>query len=111
MLPQPVETRDGELWGGAPPTVAVELKDGEIHIMQATIEWEGPHTPTRDSRAFARRALRTPATEIARLIQLAHTKRLAEYQWCPRCHQIVEPEHTTGAVCHGCAERKLGVVY
>ena len=111
MLPEPVATSDGELWGGDPPTVVAAIKDGKIHIMQATIEWQGPHSPTHKKRAFTRRPLRTPAAEIARLTNLAHGKRLEEYTWCPKCHKTFEPEHTTGGVCHGCAERELGVVF
>ena len=111
MLPQPVETRDRELWGGDPPTVVALIEDRKIHITQVTIEWDGPHTPIRKKRAFARRPLRTPAAEVARLINLAHAKRLEEYKWCPKCHGTFEPEHTTGGVCHGCAERESGVVF
>jgi hypothetical protein len=111
MLPRPVETIEGELWGGDPPTVVVEVKDGKIHIMQSTIEWQGAHSPTHKKRAFARRPLRTPAAEVARMVNLAHGKRLEEFRWCPKCHKTFEPEHTVHGVCHGCAERELGVVF
>lgn len=111
MQPEPVCVRDGQLWGGAPPSVAVWVSSDEIVITQLTIQWHGPHEPVRKPRPFATRPLRTPASEVAKLINWAYGKRLAEHLWCPKCHGSFEPEQTIQGLCHGCAERELGVVF
>ena len=53
----------------------------------------------------------TPTARVAELIALAWAKRISRYRWCPLCRRRVEPEHMTEAICHGCAERKLGVLF
>lgn len=112
MLPRPVEHKDGLMWGGEPPSVAVGIEKGKIVVRQAIIDWSnGTHDPQRRARKFATLPLRAPAARVAELIRVAHGKRLGEYRWCPRCHGTFEPEEMTEGVCHECAERELGVVF
>jgi hypothetical protein len=112
MLPAPVcSNAAGELLGGDPPLVIVRVTDDEIRILQARWKWQGAHTPSCTGLPFARVPLRTSAARVAELIAHAWAKRLAEYRWCPRCQRRTEPEHMLESLCHGCAQRALGVVF
>ena len=112
MLPAPVRTNDaGELLGGDPVLVIVRVEATAIEILEASIVWEGAHSPALKGRPFAKVPLRTPAARVAELIGAAWAKRISRYRWCPRCRRRNEPEHMQEAICHGCAERFLGVVF
>jgi hypothetical protein len=111
MLPQPVTSNEaGDLLGGEPAVVIVRVTADEIVVMEAGWEWGG-HVPTRKGQMFAKTSLRAPTTRVAELITMATSKRLSRYQWCPRCHMKHQPEHVHGAVCQGCAEKVLGIVF
>src|SRR5690606_8803015 len=77
MLPQPVAAGDaGELLGGDPVAVIVNVIGAEIAIMEAAWDWQQTHVPTRKAIPFATVPLRTPAVRVAELIVGAWARRL-----------------------------------
>ncbi len=113
MMPKPVQTSaEGDLLAGDPVVVIVSVEATTIRIMEAGIDWVGPHTPTTTGRPFAKVPFRTPATRVAELVASAWAKRVSRYRWCPQCRQTLEPEHMNqGNVCDGCATKLFGVVF
>jgi hypothetical protein len=112
MLPAPVRTNDGgELLGGDPVIVIVRVGATAIEIMEASLEWEDAPLAALKGRPFAKVPVRTPATRVAQLITSAWAKRLSRYRWCSQCRRRTEPEHMHEAICHGCAEKVLGLVF
>ena len=112
MVPAPCR-RDagGNITGGDPVTVMVRVTDQLIHITEPALAWERTDLPTLKATPFAKVPLRAPASRVAKLIILASSKRLSRYRWCPRCRTTREPERMLESVCHGCAEKFLGVVF
>lgn len=54
----------------------------------------------------------TPREDLKKLIALARTTRRKQFRTCRHCGRKVPPERRHGAdVCHGCAERHLGIVH
>ena len=47
--------------------------------------------------------------DILGLVQEASLARLREFRRCTYCGRSFPPEHSHGDVCHGCAERHLGI--
>lgn len=112
MLPNPVKTNEaGELLGGEPATVIVQVTTDKIVIMEAGWDWANSHRVVQKGQPFAKAPLRTPPPRIAQLIAMAWGKRISQYRWCPRCQQPREPEFMDGAICGGCAEKVLGVIH
>jgi hypothetical protein len=102
MLPSPVRTNeDGELLAGDPVVVIVRIDADAISIMEASIDWQGAHSPTLKGLPFAKVPLRAFAVRVTELIALAWGKGISEYRWCPQCRRRVEPEHMLAALCHG----------
>ncbi|HKY36515.1 MAG TPA: hypothetical protein VJN18_11285 [Polyangiaceae bacterium] len=112
MVPAPCR-RDaaGHITEGDPVTVMVRVTDQLIHIMAPELTWERTDLPTVKATPFATLPLRSPASRVGELIILASSKRLSRYRWCPRCRTTHEPERMLESVCHGCAEKVLGVVF
>ncbi len=112
MLPRPVSKGGtNEVIGGEPAAVIVRVGSKGIEIMEARIDWSDPSRPVRKAHAFANVALRARATRVAELIAKAYGHRLSCYRWCPMCQRTMEPEHMHDSICHGCAEKYLGVVH
>jgi predicted amino acid dehydrogenase len=112
MVPTPSRRKtNGIITGGDPATVLVRVGDDGIHILEPGLVWEGPSTPVERATPFAKAPLHATAARVAELIILASSKRLSRYRWCPRCRRVQEPEHMLKSVCHGCAEKVLGVVF
>lgn len=86
----------------------VRVTADKIIIMEAAWEWSG-HVPARRGQIFAKTPLRTSASRMAELLAMNWSKRLSRYPWCPRCQVTQEPEMMHQAICHGCAERVLGI--
>jgi len=78
-----------------------------------TTEWVGPHTPKASSRLWKRVKWEGMGeVRLSRLLESARQARAAEFTRCRFCGQEFPPgrRHETD-VCHGCAERHLGVVH
>ena len=76
------------------------------------VRWNG-HLPEPSHHEVARFDPRTATPrEVARAVVQARSARLGTYRWCTHCHETLPPEWMHGeAVCQGCAEKHLGVVY
>lgn len=112
MVPAPSHRKtSGIITGGDPVTVLVRVADDGIHVLEPELVWASTSVPVERAAPFARVPLRAAATRVAELILMASSKRLSRYRWCPRCRRVREPERMLKSVCHGCAEKVLGVVF
>ena len=102
---------------GEPPEVVVERIDTEIHISRFEQEWPLPYKPAVNPVLLGsvRWSELAPAValELCRLlIDEAGRQRREAFRTCRYCGRTLGPEHMqTDDVCHGCAERHLGVVH
>lgn len=102
---------------GDPPEVVIERTDDEVRIYRFELDWPHPHEPVANPVLLG--AIRWPelapavALEVCRLlIDEAGRQRREAFRTCRYCDRTLGPEHMqTGDVCHGCAERYLGVVH
>jgi len=79
-----------------------------IDIEVEEIEWLGPGEP----RSTWRRARRLPADATEREVKAVMDDVLRDPQWfrqCEVCEEIYPLGHMLEHLCHGCAERTLGV--
>lgn len=112
MVPPPRRHEgDGVITGGDPVTVLVRIAEDTIHILEPAVVWDDPSVPSLKATPFAKVPWHTAGSRVAELITLASGKRLSRYRWCPRCRAVHEPERMHESVCHGCAEKILGVVF
>ncbi len=111
MVPPPCARSGSQVLGGDPVQVIVRVDEKAIHILEAKITWKSPAHPMRQGTSFAKLPLDTPAARVAEQITAAAAKRRASWRWCPRCQRAREPEHMLAGVCHGCAEKVLGIVF
>lgn len=113
MLPPPVrEDEPDTLIGGDPGEVVVHLAPQVITVSRFGVQWNG-HLPEPSHHEVARFDPRTATPRaVARAVVRARSARLGTYRWCTHCHETLPPEWMHGeAVCQGCAEKHLGVVY
>lgn len=84
-----------------------------VELRLPTTEWVGPHTPIASSRLWKRvKWDRMSDARLSRFLESAGQARAAEFTRCRFCGQEFPPEHRHEEdVCHGCAERHLGVVH
>ena len=92
-------------------TVLVTPEAYELRL--PTIEWTAcAYGPAASTRYFKRvNAHRLTDEALASLLQEAIARRDAEFIPCRYCGRPTPPEHRHRDVCHGCAERHLGVVH
>lgn len=85
-----------------------------IEIRLPTVEWtKSTYGPAASSR-FWKRVNESEITdeELENLLKEALKERRSEFKICRYCKEPVPPEHRHSEdVCHGCAERHLGVVH
>lgn len=87
-----------------------------IELRLPTVEWtHGTHGPSPSSRLW-KRVMHSRLTEdgLRDLLEQAQLARHGEYATCRICGRRFPPEHTVegeDVVCHGCAERDVGVVF
>jgi hypothetical protein len=113
MLPSPVVERvDGELRGGDPVSVIVQIDEKEIRIMEATFKWDRPGRPQLHRIPFAVVPISDNAADVARLVMAAWAKWLSRNRWCPRCHRVVRPGYmNAGGLCDSCAAKVMDIVF
>jgi hypothetical protein len=83
-----------------------------LELRLATVEWTGAHA-CRDSTRLWKRVLWEGLDDgsLRELIDDAFERRLSEFVRCRFCRRSTPPEHRHDDVCHGCAERHLGIVH
>ena len=103
--------------GGEPGEVVVDLSRKEIRVSEFVIHWE-VHTPVLHPRwvatVAADRLRRKQVMKVlSAAVEVVRAARRSKYRTCTRCGKRTPPEwmHSDDAVCQGCAERYLGVVY
>ena len=101
---------------GDPPEVVVERTDDEVRVSRYRLDWPHPHEPVANPVLLG--SVRWPelapdvALEVCQLlIDEAGRQRRESFRTCRYCKETLGPEHMHGDVCHGCAERYLGVVH
>lgn len=90
-----------------------------VEIRLPTVDWtQGAYGPAASSRLWKRRRLSgflgdAPGVnpKLAELIRKGISLRQKEFRECRFCRESLPPEHMHEDVCHGCAEKHLGVVH
>lgn len=93
--------------------VVVILRSQSVEIRLPTIEWHGPHTPVTTTRLWKRAptAGLTPE-DLKSLVCRGLRARRGQFRKCRYCGREVPVEHRFSTdVCHGCAEKHLGVCF
>ena len=125
MLPEPIDEQwqiDGSevLIGGEPSQVVVRITRRTVSVYEFKVGWDGPHTPVRRDKKLAticwtRLNSSTVYLVLSPLIESTCEARKEGFQKCSICGELKPPEHLLGAtdepVCHGCAQRDMGVVF
>jgi hypothetical protein len=98
------------------PGLVLLVTPDAIEFRLPTVEWtHGSHGPAPSSRYWKR--IKVPDSgqlnekRIQSLIDEARSVRAAEFVICRYCGENFPPEHRHDDVCHGCAERHMGVVH
>lgn len=121
-LKEPCEVRqnpDGAEWfeAGDPPEVVVRLKGYTVSVYRYEMTWRGPHEPRATPKLLGTVNWRqTKASTVDMICHMliadAREHRRAKFRTCRYCRKVFGPEHMhSDDVCHGCAERHLGVVH
>lgn len=100
-------------WGGEAGIVVLVTREA-VEVRLPGVEWTcGAYGPAVTSRLWKRSSLRKLSSErLRRLLAAAQEARLAEFEICRYCNRSTAPEHRIqDDICHGCAERHLGVVF
>lgn len=94
------------------PGLVVFVTPEALEIRLPTTVWDGPHSPRPTSRLWKRRTWRRLGDrKLKRLLDEGRQARTAQFVNCRFCGKPYPPEHRHDDVCHGCAERHLGVVH
>ncbi len=103
-------SHDEEALVGASDFVRIDRTvSGRPTVSVATVEWDGPHTPTlRWTQYDSKFAVGATDEEIIQAVM--QDRRF--FTTCSRCGEINNIGHMhSESMCQGCAERHLGVVY
>ena len=107
-------TRDAvEVHVGGEVEIVVIVTAEALELRLPTVEWtKGAYGPVPASRLWKRVKWEDNTAErLVELVEAAMAKRRSEFKPCRFCHREFPPEHRHGSVCHGCAERHMGVVH
>ena len=113
-------TRDTfEITSGGEEGVVLLVTEEAIEFRLPTVEWTGgAYGPVATSRLWKRVSVEKitemgelDATAFLSLLTAARKKRASQFKKCRFCKESFPPEHRHGDVCHGCAEKHLGVVH
>jgi hypothetical protein len=93
--------------------VIIRVTDFDCDIFLPTIRWDG-HTPISAVKLW--RSTRLPnfdtPEQLFRLVEDGIQARRDEFHVCRFCQSHIPPERRfQPEVCHGCAERHLGIVF
>ncbi len=101
-----------EVVSGGNQGIVVRLVADGVEVRLPTVVWHGAHTPIATTR-YWRRISWADATDdrLIALFDKGKKARRSEFRPCRFCRERVPLEHRHGDVCHGCAERHLGVIH
>lgn len=93
--------------------IVVLVNSESLEIRLPTIEWtHGSHGPVAATRLWRRiEGADLDDSALRHALREAAEARRGEFSPCRFCGERVAIEHRHGDVCHGCAERHLGVVH
>lgn len=103
-----IQIRFGSMEG-----IVVLVTPEAYEIRLPTIEWTyGAYGPAAVTRLWRRiEGTEIDESALRKAIEDAEAARRGEFSPCRFCGERVAIEHRHGDVCHGCAERRLGVVH
>lgn len=109
MLPLPIHIEDDLIVGGDPGEVVVRISDDKVAVAAYAVLWDGqePRLAPEGRKSFPMTA---KPERVAKAIIKARARRIATYEWCPRCASVRPPECMSDGICQTCAE-KDGVVF
>lgn len=92
--------------------VVIRFAGAEVQALLPTVVWLHPHVPT-SALIRHRTAVASELDDegLRSFIAACMRDREAQFRPCRICRELVPPEHRHGDVCHGCAERHLGVCH
>jgi len=99
---------------GVETGIVILVTPESIEIRLPTVEWTGgAYGPVRSSKFWKRiNESKINDEKLGNLLKEALKGRLSEFKTCRYCEKSFPPEHRHSEdVCHGCAERHLGVVH
>ena|SRR5674476_71373 len=98
---------------GGQEGIVILVTPEAIELRLPTIEWtRGAYGPAASSRLWKRVEIsKITDIELETLMKETLKKRQSEFRNCRYCGEHLPPEHMHGDVCHGCAEKHLGVVH
>jgi hypothetical protein len=116
LLPESIieRTRDCiQINFGGEEGIVILVTPEAIELRLPTVEWTmGAYGPVASSRLWKRvQESEITDIELETLLNEAVKERQKEYKNCRFCKARFPPEHMHGDVCHGCAEKYLGVVH
>jgi hypothetical protein len=94
--------------------IVILVTPESIELRLPTIEWTmGAYGPATSSKFLKRINVNEKTDEeLGNLLKDALKERQKEFKTCRYCKKSLPPEHRINKdVCHGCAERYLGVVF
>jgi hypothetical protein len=93
--------------------IVILVTPESIELRLPTVEWTmGAYGPAASSRFWKHIESKTTDEELENLLEEALKKRRSEFKDCQYCRNSFPPEHRHSEdVCHGCAEKYLGVVH
>jgi hypothetical protein len=109
MLPLPIRIEDGILIGGEPGEVVVRISEGRLEVAAYAVIWDS-QDPRLAPEGWKTFPMTAKPERVAKAIIKARTRRIATFEWCPRCASVRPPECMSDGICQTCAE-KDGVVF
>ena len=92
--------------------IVLLLTPETLELRLPTVEWHGPHSPALSSSLWKRvKWGNMSRRRLQKLCDEALRAREELFKHCRFCGREFPPEHRHDDVCHGCAERELGVVH
>jgi hypothetical protein len=93
--------------------IVVVITPETMELRLPTIEWTmGAYGPAPSSRLWKRVKIDTLVDKnLLKLLLSARDARVKEFLVCRYCKRELGPERMHDDVCHGCAEKHLGIVH
>jgi len=98
-------------WADPDAHVGVVQTPYGLFIGWIDVAWEGPAIPLSVLRGVTHLPGAPQRAELDRASRHARGLRTRSLAQCRYCAERMVPGHMHGDVCHGCAERHLGVVH